>query len=278
MKLKKKITLIGLSVLVGGVIYVFLFGKLFPFSPVIIGFEKHELTNTIIYTQKGLIFNEYEKIDRLVSEVEKFHELSYRKKPKIFLFSDSISYLRRSLSTKSRMCAYRNSRIFASPWALKDVQNGKISLEIYLTHELSHTIIQQQLGMVRYPQWLLEGIAVYCSNQMGTSIYPSKSATYQLIRAGNFMPPNCFRTININKNEIKLDFETFEEKIGFIYSQFGCMVDYLITIYGKDTFLIYMKKLTKDGNHTKIFKQTFGIEFDAFLTDFKDYVMNAEQN
>ena len=277
---KRKIAIIGLLsvplALIGLIIYLFLFGKLFPFSPIIIGFEKHELPNSIVYIQKGMPPNDYENIDTLISSVEKFHDLKYLKKPKIFLFSDSITYISRSLS-KARMCAYRNSRIFAASWALKEARNGKISLEIYLNHELSHTIIHQQLGIraIRYPQWLLEGIAVYSSNQMGTSIYPSKSETYRLIQAGNFMPPNYFKTINEDK--IKLDFEILEDRVAFMYSQFACIVDYLITIYGRDKFLIYMKSLTKSKEHDKIFKEIFEIDFDEFIIDFKEYVMNIEQ-
>ena len=276
MKPKRIITIIGLSALIGIITYLFLLGKLFPFSPVIIGFEKHELPNTIVYIQKGMPSNNYGKIDTLIPAVEKFHDLKFLKKPKIFLFSDSMSYIHRSLS-KARFCAYRNNRIFASPWALKESQSGKISLEIYLTHELSHSLIHQQLGLnaIRYPQWLLEGIAVYSSNQMGTSSYPSKEETYRFIQAGNFMPPDYFRTKK--EKDIKLDFDNLENRATFMYSQFACIVDYLITIYGKDKFLIYMKSLTKNNGHNNIFKQVFGIDFDEFLIDFKEYVMNTEQ-
>ncbi len=273
MTLKKKIIIAGLSVLIGLVIYLFLFGRLFPYSPVIVGFEKHEFTNTIIYTQKGVPFDDYEKIDTLIPPIEKFHELKYLRKPKIFLFSDSVSYIRHSPS-KARFCTFYNGRLFVTPWALKEAMNGEISLEIYLTHELSHSLLHQHSGLIkasRYPKWLLEGIAVYSSNQMGTSFYPGKSETYKLIQSGNFMPPDFFKTKDEDK--IKLN---VENRIPFMYSEFACIVDYLITKYGKDKFLVYMKKLISDTDHDKIFKQIYEIDFDKFLTDFKEHVCKTE--
>ncbi|MGC9341080.1 MAG: hypothetical protein ACP5E3_00110 [Bacteroidales bacterium] len=267
----KKI-LIGILILVIGFTgYLFFFGKLFPYSSVIFGFEKHELTNTIIYTQKGVSFNDYEKIDTLIPGVEKFHDLRYLRKPKLFLYYDSISYLRHSPS-RARFCTFYNGRIFLTPWALKEARNGKISLEIYLAHELSHSLLHQHSGLInaiKYPEWLLEGTAVYSSNQMGTSFYPGKNETYRLIQSGNFMPPHYYKT----KNEDKINLD-LENRIPFMYSEFACIVDYLISKYGKQEFLTYIKAITKGNNHNKIFRQVFEINFDEFLIDFKDYVLN----
>jgi len=273
MTLKKKITIIGLLLLVGLLIYIFLYGKLFPYSPVIVGFEKHELANTIIYTQSGISFDEYEKIDALIPPIEKFHDLKYLTKPKIFLFSDSIGYIRHSPS-KARFCTFYNGRLFVTPWALKEALNKEISLEIYLTHELSHSLLHQYAGLKKaskYPKWLLEGIAVYSSNQMGTSFYPGKSKTYRLIQSGNFLPPDFFKTKN--EDRIRLN---VENRIPFMYSEFACIVDYLISKYGKERFLIYMKCLIKDNDHDKIFKQIYGIPFDKFLLDFKEHVSKTD--
>ncbi len=266
---KKKITIIGLLVLIGLMIYLFLFGKLFPYSPIIVGFEKYDFTNTIVYTQGGVSFDDYEKIDALIPSIEKFHDLKYLTKPKIFLFSDSLSYIRHSPS-KARFCVFYNGRLFVTPWALNEAMNGKISLKIYLTHELSHSLLHQHAGLIKasgYPKWLLEGIAVYSSNQMGTSFYPGKSETYRMIQLGNFMPPDYFKT----KNEDKIILDV-ENRIPFMYSEFACIVDYLIENYGKDKLLIYLKSLIEANDHDKIFKQIYGINFDKFLIDFKEHV------
>jgi len=275
MSRNRKITVVGLIVLIGLVIYTFFFGKLFPYSPIIIGFEKHELTNTIIYTQKGVSFNDFERIDILIPPSEKFHDLEFLTKPEIFLFSDSINYTRHSPS-KARFCAFYNRRIFVAPWALNETLKGDISLEIYLTHELSHSLLHQHAGLIkasRYPKWLLEGIAVYCSNQMGSSFYPSKNDTYRMINLGNFMPPDYFKTKNEDKIALKV-----ENRIPFMYSEFACVVDYLIANFGKDKFLIYMKSLIKDNDNDKIFKEVYKVDFDKLIKDFEQFVENTENS
>jgi len=270
---RKKIKIMLLSIfalIIGIIIYTFLFGQLFPYSPIIIGFSRHELSNTVLYIQKGAEYNYFTETDTLPLSVENFHNLKFKRKPEIFIFKDSISYVHRSPS-KARFCTFYNSRITVSPWALKDAQKGRISLEIYLKHELSHSILYQHADIIhafKYPQWLLEGIAVYSSNQMGTSWYHSKEETYNYIRQGNFIPPRYFRTGKENK--VKLD---VKYRNAFMYSEFACIVGYMIRSYGKENFLRYMKLLLKENNHNNAFKKIFNANFEEFILDFKKTVM-----
>lgn len=249
--------------------YQFLWGKLFPFSPIFPGFSKHEFANTVIYVQNGAKFNDYANIDALIPAVENFHELKFTNKPKIFIFRDKTSYLQRSLSN-ARFCAFPSGSLVISPWALQEAKEGKISLDIYLRHELSHVLIFQHkgfLGSFYYPKWLLEGIAVYSTNQMGTSFYPSKKETYRLIKEGNFLPPQDFKTKKEDQVKLKVKF-----RLTFMYSEFGCIVDYLIKTEGKAKFLTYMKGLLKNNNHNQVFKEVYGLDFDQFLEYFKAFV------
>lgn len=255
--------------LIGIVAYLLLFGKLFAFSPVIIGFNKHELKNVIFYNQEGSNYNDFEIVDTLIPSVESFHELKFTKKPKIFVFHDSLTFIHHSVS-KARFCAFSSGRLFISPWALKEAKEGKISLSIYTKHELSHVLILQNKGIfseLKYPKWLLEGIAVYSANQMGTSFYPSKEETYKAIAQGNFMPPFDFKTKKENKINLNVKY-----RITFMYSEFACIVDYLIIKYGKDKFLLYVKTLIKENNHDAFFTKIYGVAFDESLAEFRKYV------
>jgi hypothetical protein len=268
----KKIILAATAVLSGFIAYLFLFGKLFPYSPVTPGFTKHEMNYTISYVQEGAIYDDYLKYDTLIPQIEKIHELRFIKKPEIFIFRDSNTYIHHSPS-KARFCVFPNGRLFVTPWAVKEDREGKILLEVYLKHELSHVLIFQHTGIlsgIRYPKWLLEGIAVYSSNQMGTSFYPSKSETYKAIAQGNFVPPADFKTR-------KEDFVNLDVKYRqtFIYSEFGCIVDNLIDVYGKKVFLTYMRSLFHDNDHDKYFRMIFGLDFDEYLIGFKKYVADA---
>lgn len=272
MKIKLKFTIAIVVIFTLSIIaYTFLFGKLFPYSPIIVGFSKNELANTIVYIQKGAKYPDLKKIDSLIPIVENFHEWKFLNKPRIFIFKNKYSYFKRNI-TKARFCSYYNSNLVISPWAINEAEAGEISLEIYLTHELSHSLIQQHAGIIRasqYPAWLLEGIAVYSSNQMGTSWYPSKDETHNYIRNGNFMPPEYFKT----KKEDQVNLEV-KYRITFMYSEFACIVDYLIEKYGKEKFLSYIKELTTKSDHNKIFKNIYGVEFGKCIHKFRESTMS----
>ena len=248
----------------------FLFGKLFPYSPILIGFSKQEQSNSILYIQNGAHFENQALIEKLVPMIEAFHQMRFKRKPEVVIFKDSSSYIQRSLSS-ARFCTFYNSRIVIAPWALKDAQTGKISLPIYLNHELSHSLMHQQAGLLRslsYPKWLLEGIAMVSADQMGTTLYPGKKETYEYIRQGNYMPPMDFRTKKERAVELGV-----ENRIGFMYSEFGCIVDYLIKKYGKESFTVYIRRLLKEKDHNKIFRQIYSIDFREFLINFKTEIV-----
>lgn len=271
-----QISIIALIIIsLGSLTYLFLWGKLFPYSPLKIGFSKHELTNIILYVQDGVPYKDYSVIDAYPPVVERWHDLRFREKPVIFIFRDKDSYLRRSI-TKARFCAYPNGSLVISPWALQEAKEGKISLEIYLRHELSHTLLYQHMGVlaayVHYPNWLLEGIAMDSADQMGTSWYPSKKETYRYIKKGNFMTPSDYKTATEDKIVLNVKY-----RIAFIYSEFGCIADDLIMTYGKEKFLKYVRQLFSDSNHDKVFKEIYGIDFNIFLLDFKRRVDESTQ-
>jgi len=266
-----KFFLITLFILILGILtYELLWGKLFPYSPLKIGFTKYELSNIVIYIQNGAEYRDLKAIDSLFPSIEDFHQLKFLKKPDIYIFRDSENYLQRSIS-KARFCAYPNGSLLISPWALKEANEGIISLNIYVKHELSHTLLYQHMGFITayfyFPRWLLEGIAVYSSNQMGTSWYPGNEDTYEFIKEGNFMSPDFYNSDKEDKMQINV-----KNRIAFIYSEFGCIVDYMISIGGKDKFLIYMKTLLHNNNHGLVFKDIYGISFDKFINNFKEFI------
>jgi len=120
----------------------------------------------------------------------------------------------------------------------------------------------------QYPAWLLEGTAVYSADQMGTSWYPSKAETYNYILEGNFMPPEFFKT----KKEDQIDLHV-KNRITFMYSEYACIVDYLIGKYGRDKFLSYIKELTNNSKHDQVFKGIYGIDFSIFIHDFREFIL-----
>ena len=71
---------------IGALAYLLLWGKGLPYSPIIIGFDRHELDHLVIYMEKGGPAEAYDWADRLVREAEDFHELRFRSKPALFLY------------------------------------------------------------------------------------------------------------------------------------------------------------------------------------------------
>ena len=117
---------------------------------------------------------------------------------------------------------------------------------------------------IRYPRWLLEGVATFSAGQMGSFIYPSQAETMALIRAGNWMPPETFGTSD--EDHVRLD---VPERKPFIYTEFACIVDDLIATHGRDRFLRYVKRLMVESDHDDVFRSVFQIGFDSYLDRFR---------
>ncbi len=269
MKSSKKLITITLTIVLIVLSHQFLWGKLFPYSPLKLGFVKHELPNVIVYMQEGSRFR-YQEVDGLIPIVEERHGLRFRRRPEVLIFCDSSAYGRRS-ATRARYYAYPNGSLLASPWAVEEATAGKIPMAIYLTHELSHILLYQHMDVANahcfFPRWFLEGVAVYSSNQLGTTWYPTKAETYEYIRQGNFVPPKWFGTKREEEVKLKVRYPST-----FAYCEFSCIIDYLIRRYGRERFLRYQMALLNSYHPDEVFKEVYGLDFDGFVEDFKAQV------
>jgi hypothetical protein len=118
----------------------------------------------------------------------------------------------------------------------------------------------------------MEGIAVYSAGQMGTSWYPSKEQVYGYIRNGDFMPTEFYGTDREERVRIAA-----RPRTPFIYSEFACIVDFLVTKYGREKFLAYMKDLLDGGDPGKTFTRIFGAGFNEAIGDFRESVMRQTE-
>ncbi|MDD5061628.1 MAG: hypothetical protein PHN44_05035 [Candidatus Marinimicrobia bacterium] len=269
----KKNNVVIVGVLIAAIISAFLFGNLFCYSPIIVGFKKIKLPHSFGYVQNRAEFRDWSAFDTLITPVEKAHQIKFRNKPQFFIFRDSVAYKRLSPS-RTRFCAIPTRRIFIAPWSVKEAAAGIISLEIYLKHELSHILIYQQTGFIRafrFPKWLLEGIAVYSANQMGTGWYPKKTETYNYIRQGNFMSPGDYKTHRAARASINV-----KNRAAFIYCEFACIVDYLIETHGREKFQNYIQRLFTTKDYARVFEQIYGIDFDYFIAEFRAHCANND--
>jgi hypothetical protein len=271
---KKIISTVGL-ILIALTGYHLLWGRLFPFSPIIIGFEQEELNSGTVYYGKGIDISKYKTIDSLIDKVEKFHRLQFKKKVKIFVMDSNKEFVRRTGVNTRFVTLPLHGRIFVSNKARKEIQEGKIHEDVYLKHELSHSLLYQNMSLYRsqyYPGWLLEGIAVYSSNQMGVDGYFNKKETFNKIRDGYFLNPDDWSTTLLKPQSKNVKNFPLTNKYWFIYSEFGCLVEDLIQNYGKDKFFQYMTEALEEKDDKKLFLGIFGIEFNEYVDGFKNRI------
>jgi len=260
------------SAVVLALVYELLFGKLLVYSPVLPGFSSQDLAHATFRVQSGAPPADVEQMDALLPLVEEAHGLRFTTKPRLIIFRDDASYRRLSPS-KARFCAFYNGTLAISPRALREAAEGKISLSTYLRHELSHVLLFQHMDPLqaqRFPKWLLEGIATYTGGQMGTPFYPSKEETYRLVRQGNYMPPEQFKTRAGDRLQLRV-----ENRWPFVYCQFACLVDYLITTGGEERFWRYVSRLMEGGRNEVVFREAYGMEFGTAVQRFREHVVHA---
>lgn len=162
-------------------------------------------------------------------------------------------------------------RLYVSARAVRESGEGRIHLEVYLAHELPHSLLYQNMSVWRalsYPGWLLEGIAVRSSGQMGIDGYYTKAAALTAIREGYFVPPDDWGTI-VRKQRKSIRDLPLENKMWFIYAEFGCLVDRLLETCGRDEFQRFLRATLTERDISKTFERVFGIGYEGFLKAFR---------
>ncbi|MBN1534846.1 MAG: hypothetical protein JXA20_19400 [Spirochaetes bacterium] len=266
----KRIAAVASFSLVMLALYSAFCGRLFPYSPVTPGFQSRTVGRAVVYHRGHCGLERLDRLDELMAQVERFHDLGFRRPVGIYLCGSDDEY-RRYTGTGARFVAFpRYGRLFVSRRAWEDARRGDIDLDIYLRHELSHSLIYQQMGVLRalrLPRWLLEGVAMAGAGQVGTGIYPSKDEVFALIRQGYFFHPDDYGTVIDSRSERTHAFP-LENSIAFIYSEFGCIVGDLISRYGNDRFHRYLRGMIRGGEQGEVFRETYGTGFEEYLALF----------
>ncbi len=274
MILKKK-KIIAIAFLISILIFVafsFAYGRLLPFSPVIFGFEHKSYEKVGVYYHKGDNSPLMDGIDKFLSPIEKIHNLKFQKKVDILLCKSDTEKKRLTGSLTRAQTFPLKGRIIISKRLQKEALKGIKPFDVYLKHELSHSLTEQNMSFSRsltFPGWFNEGLAVYSANQFGKGGYFGKREVSEHIAQGIFFHPHWWvhplQQEPIESKEFKLK----KGKYPFIYSEFGCIVDDLINTYGRSLFIVYYHQLLKNKENDQLFKKIFGISFSVYLDDFK---------
>jgi hypothetical protein len=259
------------AALTGFVLYELLFGRLFPFSPLAVGFLRQDYGNIRVYHHGQPEASQLSYLIEVAAIEEAYHGMAFRSKPHIVFCATDREYRRLSGGT-ARFIAL-NGRLFVSARAQKEARQGKIVLRTYLTHELSHCLLQQHTSiwaMLWMPKWLLEGTAMDCAAQVGVGVYPTRSAVYDAVAHGVFCEPEDFGSFLQVEKGTAISCP-IENKTAFFYSEFGCLVDYFRSQHGAPRYQAFLKQVLQDhaSNVDRSFETIYGIKFSDEVARFK---------
>lgn len=253
------------------VLYLFVWGYLFPYTPIVIGFKHQEHDKAKIYYHQGTDVASYANIDSLIVATEDFHQLSYRLPVAIFICRSDQEY-ERLTDSKARACAFPlYGRIFISTRLDRGFTSGRRHRDVYLRHELSHALLYQNMSLrraIKFPEWLLEGIATYSADQRGVDGYYDKSEVRDYMRQGNFYPPRLFGEHFVFPSE-RIPRIPLTDSHHFIYAEFACIVEELIRNYGNAKFILYLHTLLHEKDADQVFRAVYPISFDTFVAEFR---------
>jgi len=250
-----------------------LHGPLFPYSPMIVGFQQRASARADLYYHRSTDTSAFAGIDALIGEVEAFHGMHFQHREQLVACGSMQEYRLLTGGSKARMVTFfPYGRVLVPPRTLQDTAGKRIHADVYLKHELSHALLCQQLPLTRFnvlPVWLKEGLAVYSAGQLGCDSYPSKAAIRQYIQQGYFIYPNDCGKSGARMPEYVKEQPPFIRDARFWYSESACLVGDIIEQYGKDRFMQFVQLLLHEGTADKDFARVFGITIADYCQGFR---------
>jgi hypothetical protein len=275
---KKIWAILGLSITAVSVVVVYelLLGRLFPVSPVVVGFTRQECGTYVLYSHRQPELTQLSYLSDVVAMEEKYHGMSFKSKPEIFFCKDDAEFHRLS-GGKARFNAI-HGRLFVSGRAQNDAREGRIDLRTYLTHEMSHCLLQQHMSMLKslkMPRWLLEGVAMDCAGQVGVGVYPPKSEVYEAVARGVFCEPADFGTAISSETGTAISCR-ITNKTAFFYSEFGCIVEFIRSSQGIQRYQAFLQDVVEshsldvEKSFATVYGKNLGDELARFKSETKE--------
>jgi hypothetical protein len=283
-RIKRLVATVACLLIITAISYMSLWGRLVPYSPLVVGFERKTFEQATIYYHHGQILPEaIDSVCEFMSDLESLHALTYQRKVDV-LFCSSEDEEKRFGGTTVRAITYAPyGRILISEKLRRESCAGDKPFADFLKHELTHSLIDQNISVYRllrfFPSWLNEGLAVCSANQFGRGGYCSREEVIVLLRQGHFYKPEWFAGPLRRTPEEAKAFPV-EDRMYFAYSEYGMIVDDLIRTYGRERFQKYLHALLRTGSHDEVFQQSFGLPFDQYLEAFRARMIGstAESN
>lgn len=258
--------------------HALVWGRLIPFSPIVGGFERQDSARARVYYHEGADLSLYKNIDAVVEAVEAAHHLKFQRRVELLVCQTDTEH-KRYAHSNARFCSLPiYGRVSISKRAQEDARAGRIHMDVYLTHELSHSILFQNMksltGFIGFPDWLLEGLAVYNAQQRGVDGYLTRAEVGEQVRKGHFLSPADFIAKPWRSTTAMRTF-SMENKYWFIYSELACFVEDLIQTQGEEKFLQFEAALLNGESEENAFPGIYGQSFASSIDDFRQRLTAA---
>ena len=241
--------------------YAFLFGPLFPWSPVKPGYERLRLVRADVYFGAGSSLDPaYGLVDQAIEITERFHQLDLRHRMTIIVCRDWADFHRflpivRGDGMGAATPEY-GTVIFVTP----KVQQMKFDINEFIRHELSHAVLDQSSNLLKSLQfkkapWLFEGVAVLAARQ---NAYGTWDDFVTRVRKESLVPlflRETWRTLGFD--------------IRFAYSAWRYFLQWTIEIRGRPLFQkLLIGFMDHPAEAEQVFRDVYGRDLSIAVFQF----------
>ena len=250
-------------------VLAFLYGPLFPWSPVKPGYAMISFPRADIYFDPAQPLNEdYRAVGAMMDEAESFHRLTYHQRVKVIACRSWRScgwFLPwMNMGPLGGVTLETGDAIYITP----KIKERNFSAAEFLRHELSHALISQNTTMRNAHKlnslvWFNEGMAVSFGRQtsyFSRDEFLTKAATVDL---ADFIDP-----ARIAKQQA-----TGSWPARFAYPAQRYFVEYLKAKFGPDVFQSFLLRCIHDpDNHAALFQEVFHTPLGLAVEDYQQAV------
>jgi hypothetical protein len=246
----------ALAIVIVIVAAAFLYGPLFPWSPIKPGYTHFTLHRADVYYPTGTTLEDaYQQMDSFIEDAEKFHRLKMPDRVKVIAPRRWADFHRQAPWQRGPVGAITlqtGTVIFVTPkLAEKHLDTGE-----FLRHELSHAILDQNMTLWRghkmnQQSWLSEGLAVDFGRQRS---YLSEEEFLSRAQTESLAP-----VFNGNNSDMC-----------FNYLAWRYFLEHLIRTRGRDIFQDFLLRAMENPDDVRtVFPEFFGTTFDGAVSEFQ---------
>ena len=210
-------------------------------------------THFLVYYDKA----GQEQLDRLTQRAEEYYNAitddfgftrfnfwTWDDRAKIYLFDSQEEYMNATGTP-----AWSGGQAMASSKVIRTFITAPDFLENILPHEMGHIIFREMVGFNNpaIPLWLEEGVATYQEKRRAPGV---KKYLAGRIKDGSFMGLSGLESFDLANSKDR-------EKVELFYLESYGLLNYLISEFGKDRFVLFCQNLRDYKDLTRALALTY---------------------